>query len=565
VRANANFGVPISAHLCRHDPNSTKLRGLLCFVLHGVMRSILQGMMQQMLGTTISAASRSEPLGSAAAGQDAADARAGGSGASVVRSVFLFTDGQANAGVTSQADIVRAMRTLLDDPGSKRGNLKVHTFGFGADHHEGLLQAIAQAAAGNYFFIESPEHIPEAFADALGGLLSVCAQNVELRAAPRGGVQLTNLHTGFPMRRDGADFVVTMPDLYAEESKDLILELTLPAVAQACEQVSAEVSVRFVDVLCGALKTRCTTLSLRRSDELPAPATCAVRFAVHRARIQTAARMRNAIELANRGQYEHANATLVQQIDSINDTLNSLAICEASDVSSVTASEATCVTASEATAAAPGDVADAEPSPADMLRALRTDLERCATEVAQPATWHSTGSKFASAQAYSHACQRSVGIHSSRPTPAASVSNPASFAPHRMQTQPFHGMPAPSAPAIVLRGGPPAARGGPPLSQMPGPSVNAGDGRLLPMAWGPHGSWAPPQAAAPWAPWASAQGSAPWEAQAEAAWQQWTDSQSASLPKRAVSNVYANSRQRKLVAQSAPPLVHHPAHGQGLQ
>lgn len=79
-----------------------------------------------------------------------------------------------------------------------------------------MLEAIADAGNGTYYFIEQSENIPEAFADALGGLLSVCAQNIELRITPCSGCMIKELHTGFPKRNDGDDTIITVPDLYAE-------------------------------------------------------------------------------------------------------------------------------------------------------------------------------------------------------------------------------------------------------------------------------------------------------------------------------------------------------------
>lgn len=66
------------------------------------------------------------------------------------RCVMLFTDGLANEGVTDPDQIVATMRTMLDgSPG-----VKVHTLGFGVDHNEKMLQEIATAGQGVYYFID---------------------------------------------------------------------------------------------------------------------------------------------------------------------------------------------------------------------------------------------------------------------------------------------------------------------------------------------------------------------------------------------------------------------------
>jgi hypothetical protein len=53
---------------------------------------------------------------------------------------------------------------------------QVHTFGFGPHHDSQLLSDIAEAGNGTYYYIEGEASIPEAFADALGGLLSVAVR-----------------------------------------------------------------------------------------------------------------------------------------------------------------------------------------------------------------------------------------------------------------------------------------------------------------------------------------------------------------------------------------------------
>ena len=51
--------------------------------------------------------------------------------------------------------------------------VKIYTFGFGSDHDEQLLSDIASAGQGSYYYVEKEDQIAAAFADALGGLLSV--------------------------------------------------------------------------------------------------------------------------------------------------------------------------------------------------------------------------------------------------------------------------------------------------------------------------------------------------------------------------------------------------------
>jgi Mg-chelatase subunit ChlD len=95
-----------------------------------------------------------------------------------VTAVLLFTDGLANQGVTDLQTIA-AETHALSNSAAKRPS--VFTFGFGSDHDENMLRAIAEAAAGTYYFVKGKDDIPQAFGDCFGGLVSVVAQNIRLR------------------------------------------------------------------------------------------------------------------------------------------------------------------------------------------------------------------------------------------------------------------------------------------------------------------------------------------------------------------------------------------------
>lgn len=61
----------------------------------------------------------------------------------------------------------------------------IYTFGFGADYDSETLGAISQAGQGQSSFIEDAESIAPALASALGGLMTISAQNVELTFTPK--------------------------------------------------------------------------------------------------------------------------------------------------------------------------------------------------------------------------------------------------------------------------------------------------------------------------------------------------------------------------------------------
>lgn len=90
-----------------------------------------------------------------------------------IHSVMLMTDGLANSGVTEKPAITNIVKNHLEAIGNP---CTVFTFGFGGDHDDDLLKKISEVGKGIYYYVENEEKIPTAFADCLGGLISVVGQ-----------------------------------------------------------------------------------------------------------------------------------------------------------------------------------------------------------------------------------------------------------------------------------------------------------------------------------------------------------------------------------------------------
>ena len=72
-------------------------------------------------------------------GIDVLSGASGGGGANANKAVLLFTDGQANNGITDPAGIVAAAQgAMVGSP------MTVFTFGFGGDHQESLLRSLSE-------------------------------------------------------------------------------------------------------------------------------------------------------------------------------------------------------------------------------------------------------------------------------------------------------------------------------------------------------------------------------------------------------------------------------------
>ena len=66
-----------------------------------------------------------------------------------MRSVLLFTDGQANVGMVAPEQLEDTTARMLDTDAAPR----LLCFGFGADHNADLLTHLAERGSGQSFFM----------------------------------------------------------------------------------------------------------------------------------------------------------------------------------------------------------------------------------------------------------------------------------------------------------------------------------------------------------------------------------------------------------------------------
>ncbi|KAL2227641.1 uncharacterized protein LOC105174162 [Sesamum indicum] len=129
----------------------------------------------------------------------------------------------------------------------------VHSFGFGSDHDPIAMHSISDASGGTFSFIESYEMVQDAFAGCIGGLLSVVTQDVRLmvRSASH-GVEIQSIPSGryaSEISNQGSQGVVKVGELYADEEKEFLINLSIPAVPMdECEENERKTTL--LDITC---------------------------------------------------------------------------------------------------------------------------------------------------------------------------------------------------------------------------------------------------------------------------------------------------------------------------
>ena len=222
-----------------------------------------------------------------------------------VRRVMLLTDGLANEGVSDRAG-------LLGMVGGRASSCTVSTFGFGTDCDQELLADMAKAGGGNYYFIGGKD-IGSVFARELGGMLSCVAQNLEVRIRPNRGGEVLEALNDFTVEDKGGEAVVNAEDLYAGETKHVLVRLRVakPGGRPKARPFSvAHVAVSWDDATTKRherreLNPKVTFVKAKDADAEPA-----LEVAEQVALVQAANAQLEAVRAAERGDWDGAQGAL---------------------------------------------------------------------------------------------------------------------------------------------------------------------------------------------------------------------------------------------------------------
>ncbi|CDY67781.1 BnaCnng56370D, partial [Brassica napus] len=156
-----------------------------------------------------------------------------------VSGMMLLSDGQDNFTLSRSHSHSHSHSHSLVRPRADyqclipSSRIPIHTFGFGADHDAELMHTISQVSSGTFSFIETETVIRDAFAQCIGGLLSVVAldQVVEIECLHEEGLKISSIKAGSYRSRvssDGRTAKIDVGDMYAEEERDFLVILEIP-------------------------------------------------------------------------------------------------------------------------------------------------------------------------------------------------------------------------------------------------------------------------------------------------------------------------------------------------
>ena len=134
---------------------------------------------------------------------------------------LLLSDGLANAGIVDPIALEGHAEALRS-----RG-VVTSTFGIGDDFDERLMEGIARAGGGNFYFIREAREIPAFLQSELGEALDVVARKAELVVEADAGVEVDSLD-GRRTRRTGDTVRIALDDVVARQETELVLRVRFP-------------------------------------------------------------------------------------------------------------------------------------------------------------------------------------------------------------------------------------------------------------------------------------------------------------------------------------------------
>lgn len=158
-----------------------------------------------------------------------------------VNRVILLSDGMANVGPDSPGALGSLGESL------KRTGISVTTIGLGLGYNEDLMVRLAEESDGNHAFVENYNDLARIFRYEFQDILSVVAQDVEIEiTCPDGVVPIRIL--GRDAEIIGNKVYTTINQLYSNQEKYLLLELTVPANLAGSRMDIADVAISYADM-----------------------------------------------------------------------------------------------------------------------------------------------------------------------------------------------------------------------------------------------------------------------------------------------------------------------------
>ena len=138
-----------------------------------------------------------------------------------VNRCLLLTDGLANVGITDAGELARHAAEL------RARGVSTSTFGVGNDFDEGLLQALADAGGGHFYYIADAPQIADAITSEVGETLEIVAREVAIEVTARDDIRIEPI-SPYRATAHGNRTTVAIGDLASDQVVEVVLRLSFP-------------------------------------------------------------------------------------------------------------------------------------------------------------------------------------------------------------------------------------------------------------------------------------------------------------------------------------------------
>ena len=138
-----------------------------------------------------------------------------------VNRCLLLTDGLANIGITDHGQLSIHAAEL------RARGVSTSTFGVGNDFDETLLQELADAGGGHFYYIADAPQIRDAITSEVGETLEIVARDVRLEVTARDDIRIEPI-SPYKVSIRANRAVVSIGDLASGQVVDVVLRLSFP-------------------------------------------------------------------------------------------------------------------------------------------------------------------------------------------------------------------------------------------------------------------------------------------------------------------------------------------------
>ncbi|KAL4435511.1 hypothetical protein ABPG74_020287 [Tetrahymena malaccensis] len=251
-----------------------------------------------------------------------------------VSSIFLLSDGQDN---NSDSRIRQLLQSTYQE--LQEECFTIHSFGFGNDHDGPLMQRIAQIKDGSFYYVERNDQVDEFFIDALGGLFSVVAQDINISIKINRQNEMFQKFFANPyvsktygpmwkVVNKNQEYAIKINQIFQGVSKDFIFEITLPkSDIKALQDFERNLEIINVELTAIPIDSEYTTKVIKENNLILTLFTQNENVAqdseindnveFNYIRVKAASAMEEAIKFADRNQYNEGQAVLIDMLKKI--------------------------------------------------------------------------------------------------------------------------------------------------------------------------------------------------------------------------------------------------------